>query len=143
MTIDGLSDAKIAALLRGAKRIAMVGASANPDRPSFGVMAFLLAHGHEVAPVNPGLAGQTLQGRTVHARLADVPGPIDLVDVFRNSALAGAVVDEALALTPRPGAVWMQLGVVDEAAAARARAKGVEVVMDRCPKIEYGRLRLA
>ena len=91
-------------------------------------------------PVNPGLAGGEIHGRRVYAELADIPGPIDMVDIFRNSEAAGEIVDQALALAPTPAVIWMQLGVRNPEAAARARARGVEVVMNRCPKIEYGRL---
>ncbi|MFN3449100.1 MAG: CoA-binding protein [Roseococcus sp.] len=121
-------------ILLATRRIALVGASARPDRPSFGVMRFLLERGYDVTPVNPALAGQEIHGRRVGARLAEA-APLDLVDVFRRSEEAGAVMDEAVALGAR--AVWLQIGVVDEAAAARARAKGVAVVMDRCPAIEW------
>ena len=127
----------IPALLLRTRRIALVGASAKPDRPSFGVMRFLLDRGYEVTPVNPGLAGQEIHGRRVVATLAEA-APLDLVDVFRRSEEAGAVMDEAVALGAR--AIWLQLGVVDEAAAARARAAGLEVVQDRCPAIEWPRL---
>ena len=122
-------------LLLTTRRIALVGASPKPDRASFRVMRFLLDRGYAVTPINPGLAGQEIHGQRVMARLADA-GPLDLVDVFRRSEEAGAVMDEAVALGAR--AVWLQLGVVDEAAAARARAQGVTVVMDRCPVIEWG-----
>ncbi len=118
----------------------MVGASDRPDRPSYGVMAALLAHGYEVTPVNPVLAGQQLQGRSVMAAL-DQAGTLDMVDIFRASAAAGAVVDEAIRLGART--VWMQLGVIDASAAARARASGLRVVVDRCPKIELLRLGLS
>lgn len=124
----------IRAILLAARRVALVGASDRPDRPSFGVMRFLLDRGCDVTPVNPLLAGREIHGRRVVATLAEA-GPLDLVDVFRRSAEAGAVVDEAVALGART--VWLQLGVVDEAAAARARASGVAVVMDRCPAIEW------
>ncbi len=133
-------DARIAAILRRVRSVAMVGASNRPERPSYGVMRFLQAHGFAVTPVNPGLAGQELLGETVRARLEDVAPPPDMVDIFRASEQAGAVVDTAVALGI--GVVWMQLGVVDEAAAARASAAGVEVVMDRCPAIEWARLGL-
>lgn len=142
MAIDGKSDDDVRAILGATRTIALVGASANADRPSNRVLAFLLARGFTVHPVNPGLAGKTIHGATVYGSLADVPGPIDLVDVFRASDAAGGVVDEALALPERPKAVWMQLGVVDTAAAARAEAEGVKVVMDRCPAIEIPRLGL-
>ena len=121
-------------VLLATRRIALVGASAKPDRPSFGVMRFLIERGYDVTPVNPGLAGQEIHGRRVVATLAEA-GPLDMVDVFRRSEEAGAVMDEAVALGAR--SVWLQLGVVNEAAAARARAKGVAVVMDRCPAIEW------
>ncbi len=122
-----------------------MGASANPARPSWIVLKYLLDRGYAVSPVNPGLAGQELLGRRVAATLAEVQAslgdqPIDMVEIFRNSAAAGALVDEALALSPLPKVIWMQLGVRDDAAAARAEARGLTVIMNRCPKIEYGRL---
>ena len=133
-------DARIAAILRRVRTVAVVGASANPQRPSHAVMRFLQAKGFVVTAVNPGLAGQSLLGKPVVARLEEVDPLPDMVDVFRAPDQAGAVVDAAVALGI--GVVWLQLGVVDEAAAARARAAGIEVVMDRCPKIEWARLRL-
>ncbi len=140
MTIDGLADSEIADILRTTRRIAMVGASARPDRPSHHVLQMLLAAGWDVTPVNPGLAGQTLLGRTVVATLAEA-APLEMVDIFRAPDQAGAVVDEAIQLGAKT--VWMQLGVIDEAAAARAQAAGLRVVMDRCPAIEAPRLGLA
>ena len=140
MNHDSYPDEYIRGILLGVKRIAMVGASANTARPSYFVLKFLSERGFAMLPINPGLAGGAILGLTVYASLADAPGPIDMVDVFRNSEAAGAVVDEALALDPLPRVVWMQIGVRDDAAAARAEAKGVAAVMDRCPKIEYGRL---
>lgn len=122
-------------LLLTTRRIALVGASNNPDRASFRVMRFLLERGYDVTPVNPGLAGQEILGQRAVAKLAEA-APLELVDVFRRSAEARAVMDEAVALGAR--AVWLQLGVVDEEAAARARQQGVSVVMDRCPVIEWG-----
>jgi uncharacterized protein len=137
------SDAQIRNILQNIRTIALVGLSANPARDSNGVFAFLLRHGYRVVGINPGLAGQTIHGAPVYARLADVPFAIDMVDIFRNSEAAGDVVDEALALMPLPKVVWMQLGVINEAAAERARARGVEMVMNRCPKIEIARLGLS
>ncbi|MCJ2044820.1 CoA-binding protein [Methylobacterium sp. J-078] len=137
---DAYDPALIRRVLAETRTIALVGASANPARPSHHVMAFLLARGYRVIPVNPGLTGQTLLGQPVVARLADLSEPVDMVEIFRSSDAAGGVVDEALALTPPPRFVWMQIGVRDAAAAARAEAKGCVVVMDRCPKIEICRV---
>ncbi|MBV1701641.1 MAG: CoA-binding protein [Hyphomicrobiales bacterium] len=120
--------------------IAMVGASNNTSRPSFLVLKYLMGRGYRVFAINPGLAGGTIAGAPVYARLSDVPEPVDMVDIFRNSAAAGDVVDEALQLVPLPKVIWMQLSVRHDAAAARAQAQGVRVIMDRCPKIEFGRL---
>ena len=128
--------ASTAALLGRTRRIAVVGASNKPERASFGVMRFLLDRGYEVVPVNPGLAGGTIHGIPVVATLAEA-APLDMVDVFRRSAEAGAVSDEAVRLGAK--SVWMQLGVRDDAAAARAEAAGVAVVMDACPVIEWRR----
>lgn len=134
---DGNTDAAIRTILDTTRRIAVVGASAKPWRPSNGVMRFLIDRGYDVIPVNPGLAGQTIHGRTVVASLADV-GTLDMVDIFRASQHVGPVVDRAISLGART--VWMQLGVIDTEAAARARAAGLRVVMDRCPVIEDRRL---
>jgi len=134
------SDHDIKALLQSVKTIALVGASANPARDSHGVMAFLQHQGYRVIPVNPGLAGQELLGERVAASLADIDEPIDMVDIFRNSEAAGPVVDEAIATGAK--AVWMQLGVINPDAAARAEAAGLRVVMNHCPKIEIPRLGL-
>lgn len=140
MNHDRYDNAYIAGILNTVKTIAVIGASANEVRPSFFVMKYLLDKGFEVIPVNPGHAGKEILGRAVHARLADIPVPIDMVDVFRASAAVPAVMDEVLALDPLPKVVWMQLTVRNDEAAARAEAAGIKVVMDRCPKIEYARL---
>ena len=140
MTPDGLNDAAIAGILRDTRRIALVGASNRPERASHGVMRFLLARGYAVTPVNPGLAGQSLLGQVVVASLAEA-APLDMVDIFRASDQAGAVVDDAIALGART--VWLQLGVIDAAAAARARSAGLSAVMDRCPAIEIPRLNVS
>ena len=134
------TDAEIAALLRDTRTIALVGASNRPDRASYGVMEFLLAKGYHVIPVNPVLAGETIHGESVAAALSEIAEPIDMVDIFRNSEAASAAIDEAIAVEAK--SVWMQLGVVNKTAATRAEAAGLKVVMDRCPKIEIGRLGL-
>jgi predicted CoA-binding protein len=133
------SDSEIRDILTSVKTIALVGWSPKPDRPSHGVAAFLKRRGYRVIPVNPGQAGQVALGETVVATLAEA-GPVDMVDIFRRSEEAGAVVDEAIAAGAK--VVWMQLGVMDEAAAARARAAGMKAVMNRCPAIEIPRLGL-
>ena len=137
MSIDGQTDETVRAILTESRRIALIGASAKPWRASHEVMGFLLNRGFDVTPVNPRLAGQTIHGRTVVPRLADA-GAIDMVDVFRNSSHVGAIVDEAIRLGART--IWMQLGVIDRDAAARATAAGLRVVMDRCPVIEDRRI---
>ena len=142
MTDDAMSDATIRRVLTETRTIALVGWSPKPDRPSHRVAAFLKARGYRVIPVNPGQAGQIALGETVRASLAEIGEPVDMVDIFRRSEEAGAVVDEALAVLPGLKAVWMQLDVVDAAAAARAEAAGVTAVMDRCPAIEIPRLGL-
>lgn len=135
-------DAYISGILNEVRTIAVVGASANEARPSFRVMNFLIQKGYSVFPVNPGHAGKEILGRMTYARLADVPVAIDMVDVFRASEAVPPVVDEALALDPLPKVIWMQLGVAHDAAAAKAEAAGLKVVMNRCPIIEYSRLHL-
>jgi uncharacterized protein len=140
MTHEFYSPDYIRDILRTVKTIALVGASSNIVRPSYFVMKYLIDKGYEVIPVNPGLAGQELLGQTVHASLKDIPKPIDMVDIFRNSEAAGTITDEALALDPAPKVIWMQLSVRNDEAAARAEAAGVKVVMNRCPKMEYGKL---
>jgi predicted CoA-binding protein len=138
MNHDSYSDAYIGGILRDTRRIAMVGASPNWNRPSFFAMKYLQSKGYRVIPVNPAAAGQEILGEPVYATLADIPEPVDMVDIFRNSEAAAAIVDAAIACGART--VWMQLGVRNDAAAARAEAAGLRVVMNRCPKIEYGRL---
>jgi predicted CoA-binding protein len=133
-------DDLIADTLRRVKTIAVVGASNKPHRASYGVMRFLKARGYRCIPVNPKLAGQTLLGEEVHADLASITEPVDMVDVFRNSADAGPVVDEAIAMGAK--VVWMQLGVINPGAAERGCAAGLTVIMDRCPAIEIPRLGL-
>lgn len=125
-------------ILREVRSIAVVGASTNEMRPSYFVLMYLKNKGYEVHPVNPGAAGKCILGRTVHADLASLPGPVDMVDIFRPSAAVPPIVEQAIEIKAK--AVWMQLGVRHDAAAARAEAAGLTVVMDRCPKIEYGRL---
>jgi uncharacterized protein len=132
-------DQDIRKILTSVRTIALVGWSPRPDRPSHRVAAYLKGRGYRVIPVNPGQAGQEALGETVVASLAEA-GPVDMVDIFRRSEEAGAVADEAVRLGAK--VVWMQLGVVDEAAAARARAAGLKVIMDRCPAIEIPRLGL-
>lgn len=134
-------DDALRAILTGVRTIAMVGASAKPDRPSRGVMQFLQGVGYRVIPVNPGLAGQTLLGETVRASLRDVGEPIDMVDVFRTGDAVPEIIDDAIAIGAK--VVWTQLGVVHQAAAARGRDSGLQVIMDRCPVIEWRRLGLS
>ncbi len=140
MNHDRYPDAYIRGILDSVKTIAMVGASAKDVRPSYLAMKYLLQKGFDVIPVNPGQVGKELLGQKVYASLAELPHPVDMVEIFRSSEHAGAVVEEALALTPPPKVIWMQLGVRNDEAAERAEAEGIQVVMDRCPKIEYGRL---
>lgn len=140
MNHDSYTADYIRDILQNVRTIALVGASSNEVRPSYFVMKYLIDKGYEVIPVNPGLAGQTLLGQTVYATLKDIPKPIDMVDIFRNSEAAGPITDEALALDPRPKVIWMQLSVRNDEAAARAETAGLRVVMDRCPKMEYGKL---
>lgn len=137
---DRYPDALIRTVLNDTKSIALVGASANETRPSFFVLKYLMQRGYRMFPINPGLAGGALLGLPVFASLADVGEPIDMVDIFRASEAAGPIVDEALALSPVPKVIWMQLGVRNDAAAAKAEAAGCTVIMNRCPKIEFGRL---
>ncbi len=140
MNHDSYDGDDIADILKTTKTIALLGASPNPDRPSNRVMGFLLARGYQVFPVNPGQAGKQILGQTVYAQLADVPQPVDMVDVFRAAEFLDGVVDEALALETPPKVIWGQLSVRDDRAAAKAEAAGVKMVMDRCPAIEIPRL---
>jgi len=131
-------DEDIAELLTSARTIAMVGASDRPDRPSYGVMGFLQRHGYRVIPVNPQITGEHIHGEFVFRELSQIGEPIDIVDIFRRPIAAGEAVDEAIAIGAK--AVWLQLGVINEEAAARAEAAGLKVVMDRCPAIDIPRL---
>lgn len=130
-------------ILTNVKTIALLGASPNPDRPSHGVMRFLLSKGYRVFPVNPGQAGKEILGQAVYARLADIPEAVDMIDVFRAPEYLSAIVDEANLLPQRLKVIWGQLSVRDDNAAAKAEAYGIDVVMNRCPAIEYPRLNIA
>ena len=140
MDHDNYPDPYLRDILTNVRTIAIVGASPRRERPSHGVMAYLQRRGYRTIPVNPNAAGAKIHGETVYARLADVPEPIDMVDVFRRTEMAGGVVDEAIAGGAK--VVWMQLGVRDDDAAARAETRGIRVVMNRCPAIEIPRLGL-
>jgi hypothetical protein len=140
MTHDSYPDTYIRGILNTVKTIAMVGASEKESRPSYFAFKYLLERGYKMIPVNPGHAGEQMLGQHIYARLADIPEPVDMVDIFRASQYALPIVQEALALNPRPQVIWMQLGVRNDEAAALAEAIGIKVVMNRCPKIEYGRL---
>jgi predicted CoA-binding protein len=142
MNHDSYSNGYILGILRRVKTFAMVGASATWNRPSFFAMKYLQEKGYRVIPVNPSLAGKELLGERGYATLSDVPDRFEMVDIFRKSEAAGAIVDEAISIKDAKGieVIWMQLGVRDDAAAARAEAAGLKVVMNRCPKIEFGRL---
>ena len=142
MNRDGYSDEFITDVLNEAKVFAFVGASANTSRPSYFAMKYLLGKGYSVIPINPGMAGQQILGQTVYGSLADVPGPVDVVDIFRESSAALAITRDAVALKDKLGikVIWMQIGVRHDEAAAEAEAAALKVVMNRCPKIEYGRL---
>ena len=140
MNHDTYNDSYIRGILNTVKSIAMVGISPKDNRPSYFAFKYLLERGYKMIPVNPGQAGKEILGQKVYAKLGDIPEPVDMVDVFRGPQFAMGIVDEALAMQPRPQVIWMQLTVRDDAAAAKAEAAGLKVVMDRCPKIEYGRL---
>jgi len=140
MNHDSYPDTYIRGILNTVKTIAIVGASMSEVRPSYFAFKYLLERGFHVVPVNPGHAGKELLGQRIYARLADIPEPIDMVDIFRPAPYALGIVEEALKLAPRPQVIWMQLGIRNDEAAAIAEANGIKVVMNRCPKIEYGRL---
>ena len=140
MNHDSYSDSFIRGILKSVKTIAMVGISPKDNRPSYFAFKYLLERGYRMIPVNPGQVGKEILGQKVYAKLADIPEPVDMVDIFRGSAYALPVVQEAIALRPKPQVIWMQLGVRNEAAAKLAEDAGMKVVMNRCPKIEYGRL---
>ena len=140
MNHDNYPDPYIRGILNTVKSIAMVGVSPKDNRPSYFAFKYLLERGYHMIPVNPGQAGKNILGQKTYAKLSEIPGPVDMIDVFRASQFAPMVVDEALAMTPRPAVIWMQIGVRNDAAAAKAEAAGIKVVMNRCPKIEYGRL---
>src|SRR6202140_452176 len=140
MNHDNYDESYIRGILNTVKTIAMVGASEKENRPSYFAFKYLLERGYRMIPVNPGHAGEDMLGQRIFARLADIPEPVDMIDIFRGSQYALAIVQEALALKTRPQVIWMQLGVRNDEAAALAEANGMKVVMNRCPKIEYGRL---
>jgi uncharacterized protein len=140
MDHNNYPDSYIRGILNTVKTIAMVGISPKENRPSYFAFKYLLERGYRMIPVNPGQAGKEILGQKVYARLADIPEPVDMVDLFRASQYATPTVEEALGMTPRPRVFWMQLGVRNDEAAAKAEAAGLKVVMNRCPKIEYGRL---
>src|SRR5579884_3791214 len=140
MDHNSYSDSYIRGILNTVKTIAMVGASEKENRPSYFAFKYLLERGYKMIPVNPGQAGHTMLGQRIYARLADIAEPVDMVDIFRASKYALPIVQEALTLKPRPQVIWMQLGIRNDEAAALAEANGMKVVMNRCPKIEYGRL---
>jgi uncharacterized protein len=140
MDHDTYPDAYIRGILNTVKTIAMVGLSPKDNRPSYFAFKYLLERGYHMIPVNPGQAGKDILGQKVYAKLADIPEPVDMVDIFRAAQYATGIVKEALALKPRPQVIWMQLGVRNDEAARLAEEAGLKVVMNRCPKIEYGRL---
>ncbi len=140
MDHDSYPDSYIRGILNTVKTIAMVGISPKDNRPSYFAFKYLLERGYRMIPVNPGQAGKEILGQKVYARLSEIPEPVDMVDVFRASSHALPIVQEALALNPRPQVIWMQLTVRNDEAAKLAEDQGLKVVMNRCPKIEYGRL---
>ena len=140
MNHDGYPDTYIRGILNTVKSIAMVGISPKDNRPSYFAFKYLLERGYHMIPVNPGQAGKDILGQKVYSKLSEIPEPVDMVDIFRASQFVMPVVEEALALKPKPQVIWLQLSVRNDEAAALAEANGIKVVMDRCPKIEYGRL---
>jgi uncharacterized protein len=140
MNHDSYPDSYIRGILNTVKTIAMVGISPKENRPSYFVFKYLLERGYRMVPVNPGQAGKEILGQKVYAKLSEIPEPVDMVDIFRASQFVMPIVQEALLLKPKPQVIWMQLTIRDDAAAALAEAAGIKVVMNRCPKIEYGRL---
>jgi predicted CoA-binding protein len=140
MNHDSYNDSYVRGTLNTVKTIAMVGASEKENRPSYFAFKYLLERGYTMIPVNPGHAGHEILGQRIYAKLSDIPVAIDMVEIFRGSQYALGIVQEALTLAPRPAVIWMQLGVRNDEAAALAEANGMKVVMNRCPKIEYGRL---
>jgi hypothetical protein len=140
MNHDSYPDTYIRGILNTVKTIAMVGASEKQNRPSYFAFKYLLERGYKMIPVNPGHAGELMLGQRIYARLADISEPVDMVDIFRAAQHAPAIVQEALTLNPKPQTIWMQLGIRNDEAAALAEANGLKIVMNRCPKIEYGRL---
>ena len=140
MDHDNYPDNYIRGILNTVKTIAMVGISPKSNRPSYFAFKYLMERGYRMIPVNPGQAGHDILGQKVYAKLADIPEPVDMIDIFRNPQYALGIVNEALALKPRPAVIWMQIGVRNDEAARLAEDNGLKVVMNRCPKIEYGRL---
>lgn len=140
MNHESYSDDYIRGILSTVKTIAMVGISPRDNRPSYFAFKYLLERGYRMIPVNPGQAGKEILGQKVYGRLSEIPEPIDMVDIFRGSADVPPIVEEAISLKPKPQVIWMQLTVRNDEAARRAEAAGMKVVMNRCPKIEYGRL---
>jgi len=140
MNHDSYPDSYIRGILNTVKTIAMVGISPKDNRPSYFAFKYLLERGYRMIPVNPGQAGKEILGQKVYAKLADIPEPVDMIDIFRGSAFVPSIVEEALALSPKPQVIWMQLTIRNDEAARRAEEAGMTVVMNRCPKIEYGRL---
>jgi uncharacterized protein len=140
MNHDTYPESYIRGILNTVKTIAMVGISPNQNRPSFFVFKYLLGRGYHMIPVNPGQVGKEILGQKVYAKLADIPEPVDMIDIFRASEHVMPIVREAIALKPKPQVIWMQLTIRNDEAAALAEQAGIKVVMNRCPKIEYGRL---